>query len=178
MAQAGGSKLGGGGRGPVAAYGSVPSDRTPSGGGWRSALEPLMIIVIGLALGLVDQTSSEVSGMLRIPALVAALILVGQGLSMLEEARAAATVQAIPTATREGVGPAGRAEPPIITAGEEVTEAPRTSSRAYLVLFLAIWLGVATLVYPTAPISLILLSLLSAYLLFARGWRTMQAPQG
>jgi hypothetical protein len=139
-------------------------------------LEPALIIIVGLALGLVDQTSSEVPGTLRIPALISALILVGQGLSLLEDARAAQTPveyepepEAVPVTSRAAAGPR------IVTATDE-TDTARTPTRAYLVLILAIWLGVATLAYPTAPIQLILLSLLSAYLLFAKGWRTMQTP--
>jgi hypothetical protein len=148
----------------------------------RSLAEPLLIILIGLALGLVDLTSYEVSGMLRIPALITGFILVGQGLNLLEDARNAREAkEAIEERERVSVGaddtavtsPAPRQ---VVVAGtpEESGEPPRTPTRAYLVLFLAIWLGVATLAYPTAPLALILLSLLSAYLLFAKGWRTMQ----
>jgi hypothetical protein len=147
----------------------------------RSLAEPLLIIVIGIALGLVDQTSSEVSGMLRIPALIAALILVGQGLNLLEDVRNAREVEEVLEEERERA-PAGAAEaaappsPQVVVAGatDDVVEPRRTPTRAYFVLGLAIWLGVATLAYPTAPLQLILLSLLSAYLLFAKGWRTMQ----
>jgi hypothetical protein len=52
-------------------------------------------------------------------------------------------------------------------------ESGSAGTAARLVLILAIWLGIATLVYPSAPLSLILLSLLAAYLLFARGWKLM-----
>ena len=152
-------------------------------GSW-SLVEPLIIIVIGLALGLVDQTSSEVSGMLRVPALIAALILVGQGLNLLEDARNARGTQVIEERQTVPVGaddPGGSAAATVTTrrvvvpgGPDEGGEGPRPPNRAYLVLILAIWLGVATLVYPTAPLQLILLSLLSAYLLFAKGWRTMQ----
>lgn len=160
--------------------------RTRIAGG-RSLVEPLLIIVIGLALGLVDLTASEVPGMLRIPALITGLILVGQGLSLLEDVRNARAVEeAIEQRQAVAVGPDDTAvvgapgTHPVIVPGsvaEDGVEPPRTPRRAYLALLLAIWLGVATLAYPTAPRALILLSLLSAYLLFARGWRTMQAPR-
>jgi hypothetical protein len=146
----------------------------------RPRTEPVIVIVIGLALGLVDQTSSEVSGMLRIPALIAALILVGHGLNMLEdisnarkyeEAAAAAERRPVSVGAPE---PATQPQVVIPGSGEETVEQTRTPTRAYLVVALAIWLGIATLAYPTAPLALILLSLLSAYLLFAKGWRMMQ----
>lgn len=149
----------------------------------RPRSEPIIVIVIGLALGLVDQTSSEVSGMLRIPALIAALVLVGHGLNMLEDisnARKLEDAAAAAAAERRPVS-VGGTEPPssqpqviIAGAGEEPVEPARTPTRAYLVVALAIWLGIATLAFPTAPLALILLSLLSAYLLFAKGWRMMQ----
>ena len=150
--------------------------------GSQSLFEPLVIIVIGLALGLVDLTSAEAPGMLRIPALIAGLILVGQGLNLLEDARNARVAeQVIEERERVSVGAddaAAAAGVPrqVVVPGapDEVVEPARTPSRAFVVLFLAIWLGLATLANPTAPISLILLSLLSAYLLFAKGWRTMQ----
>jgi hypothetical protein len=149
-----------------------------------SLVEPLLIIVIGLAIGLVDLTSSEVSGMLRIPALIAGLILVGQGLNLLEDSRTARVAEQVIEEQRESVA-VGAADTAslstgtprqVVVAGAAVDdgEPQRTPTRAYLVLGLAIWLGVATLAYPTAPLALILLSLLSAYLLFAKGWRTMQ----
>jgi hypothetical protein len=151
--------------------------------GSRSLVEPLIIIVIGLALGLVDLTSSEVSGMLRVPALITGFILVGQGLNLLEDARNARAIEQMEE-LREPV-PVGAADDATVVtpaprqvvvpgAVDDAAEPPSTPTRAYLVLALAIWLGVAVLAYPTAPLQLILLSLLSAYLLFAKGWRTMQ----
>jgi len=149
--------------------------------GSQSLFEPLIIIVIGLALGLVDQTSSEVSGMLRVPALIAALLLVGQGLNLLEDARNARVAEQIleerervHAGADDGSAPAAPRQVVVPGTGDEVAEPAQTPTRAYLVLILAIWLGLATLANPTAPLSLILLSLLSAYLLFAKGWRTMQ----
>jgi hypothetical protein len=150
--------------------------------GPRSLAEPLIIIVIGIALGLVDQTSSEVSGMLRVPALIAALILVGQGIYLIELRRRAPVV--VTTTARVGnieestATALALAQNKVVVAGaEEDAAAPAASdrTRAYLVLGLAVWLGVATLAYPAAPLALILLSLLAAYLLFARGWQMLHA---
>jgi hypothetical protein len=143
----------------------------------RHYVEPVLIIVIGLALGLVDQTSSEVSGVLRVPALIAALILVGQGLNLLDQARKGDEVDVV-TPERVPVGSGGRsavAEPAPVNRGvdPDADDGSGAGSMAWLVLGLAVWLGLATLAYPTAPLSLILLSLLAAYLLFARGWKLM-----
>jgi hypothetical protein len=146
-----------------------------------------MIIIIGLALGLVDQTSSEVSGALRVPALIVAFILVGQGLNLLEDVRAAQQAgELVRERERVSAGADDTAvlPPPsgqqVLVAGSEDdgAESRRAPTRVYLVLFLAIWLGVATLVNPTAPLALILLSLLSAYLVFAKTWRTLQTAGG
>jgi hypothetical protein len=146
-------------------------------------IEPLLIIVIGVALGLVDLTASEVSGMLRIPALIAALILVGQGLTLLEQARQQGTVTRVieEREPADDIGddptvlPANSPRKIVIAGDDEDGESGgRAPTRAYVVLGLAIWLGIATLAYPTAPVQLILLSLLSAFLLFATAWRTLQ----
>ncbi|MDQ1287207.1 MAG: hypothetical protein QG622_772 [Actinomycetota bacterium] len=151
----------------------------------RSFVEPALIIVIGLALGIVDQASAEVSYVLRVPALVGALVLVGQGLNLLDHARRA---DAVKVTTLDPVSVVAAATPVVepvgarpVNKGEDVVEpvpaTGGTDTLAWLVLGLAVWLGLATLAYPGAPLSLILLSLLSAYLLFARGWRLMVLPR-
>lgn len=144
----------------------------------RHYVEPVIIIIIGLALGLVDQTSSEVSGILRVPALVAALILVGQGLNLLDQARAPEVVEVTESVPVGAPAPAAGAARPV-NLGEDLdaeAESTRSGILPWMVLGLAVWLGLATLAFPTAPLQLILLSLLAAYLLFARGWKLMVAP--
>jgi hypothetical protein len=152
----------------------------------RSLVEPALIIIIGLALGLVDQASSEVHGMLRVPALIAALVLVGQGVNLFDQARradttkittpdpvsvGATTTTAVPTTPATGPGgqPVNKGQDIVLVA----TAPGAPGVLPWLVLALSVWLGLATLANPDAPLSLILLSLLAAYLLFARGWRLM-----
>jgi hypothetical protein len=145
----------------------------------RPFIEPVLIILIGLALGLVNQTASEVPGAMRGPALIAALILVGQGINLLDAARKGDEID-VTTPDEVSVG-SGRVPPrghasDEINLGEDTElddEEGGSGMLPWLVLGLAIWLGLATLAYPTAPLSLTLLSLLAAYLLFARGWKLM-----
>lgn len=137
--------------------------------------EPILVITVGLALGLVDLGATEVPGMLRFPALIAALILVGHGLNEFDAARhpeGAEASERVPAGAGAGGGSGGSA--PVnrgvdSDALEEETVNAGTTGR--LVIVLSIWLGIATLLYPTAPLSLSLLSLLAAYLLFAHGWK-------
>jgi hypothetical protein len=148
------------------------------------AVEPALIIIIGLALGIVDQASVEVSSVLRVPALVGALVLVGQGLTLLDHARrgGAATVTAPdPVPVTAPPGPSDQTSGGPVNKGQDVagplaaTNTP--GALPWLVAGLAVWLGVATLAHPDAPLSLSLLSLLAAYLLFARGWRSLVPPR-
>lgn len=151
----------------------------------QSVVEPVLIIVIGLALGLIDQAASEVSSALRVPALIAALVLVGQGVNLLDQARRADTVK-VTTPDPVSVGATTQATVPTVrttpegqqvNTGQDVAVVDTVPGAPgilpWLVLGLAVWLGLATLASPGAPPSLILLSLLAAYLLFARGWRLM-----
>lgn len=138
-------------------------------------VEPILIIMIGLALGLVDQASFGASAVLRVPALIAALVLVGQGVNLLSLARQSeVVVPSEPVAVGASKAP-GSVNRGVDPGADE--EGASSGGMAKLVLLLAIWLGLATLANPTAPVSLILLSLLSAYLLFARGWKVLTLPR-
>jgi hypothetical protein len=130
-----------------------------------------MIIVIGLMLGLIDQRSAEVSGTLRFPALIAALILVGQGLNRLNTVRAREIIKDPDTVVIGGPGSSGAVS---VNRGVEpgVDEGGSTVG-ARLVLVLAVWLGIASLSYPSGALTV--LSLLAAFLLFARGWNVVAA---
>jgi hypothetical protein len=164
------------------------TDRTTTtqGSAW-SMVEPFLIIVIGIALMLVDANASEVSGVLRTPALIAGLILVAQGLNGLKAGGRETTTTTTTTTTTSSEPPAP-ANPPASPGAatnrtKEVNipqEAPPpaptgSSTLTWGVLILAVWLGLASLASPTAPRSLILLSLLSAILLFAEGWRMLRS---
>jgi hypothetical protein len=58
-----------------------------------------------------------------------------------------------------------------LVAGTAVRE---SRGAVVAVLVLAVWLGLATLNYSTAPVSLLRLSLLAAFLLFASAWSMLQ----
>lgn len=133
-------------------------------------VESIVIILIGLMLGLVDQQASEVPGALRFPALIAALILVGQGINQLSvsgenEKKTEVTRETVPVGGPVQAGPA-----PVNRGVDPDADEGGSGTGARLVLILAIWLGIASLVYPSGGL-LTGLSLLAAFLLFARGWK-------
>ena len=126
--------------------------------GATSALDVVInvfVLVLGIMLGLVDQRSNADSG-LRIPALIAALMLVGDALNNLI--------------------PRKQADDPV--AAELDADAPppaeaNSSAISLLLLALAIWLGISTLMYQDAEPQLTGLSLLAAFLIFYRGLSDM-----
>ncbi len=161
-------------------------------------IEPIVVMAFGAYLGLVNQSATGTSGWLRVPALLAALILVAQGILSVQKLRsppsedgsdrplevdaAAAEVVAWQThqSDLEHPGRAHHRDVPIHikvtgTSSEspsgELGEKPQT---IYLVMTLAIWLGLASLANPAAPKTLLVLSLLSAFLLFAEAWQMMR----
>ncbi len=150
-----------------------------------AVMGPILLLSLGLLLGIVNQTAREVSGVLRVPALIAALILVGQALMMFDQpaAEPSRDVVVLPDGDQVTVrveGPPGRAtyrETTQRVAGavrENVTAARDTKLVIWLGLVLSVWLGLATLANPTAPWLLVLLSLLAAFLLFADAWRSLR----
>jgi len=162
-------------------------DEVPQRQSGRGAavLGPILLLSLGLLLGIVNQTAREVSGVLRVPALIAALILVGQSLMMFDQPEPAPQrdVVVLPDGDQVTVrvdGPPGRAtyrETTQRVAGavrENVSAARDTKIVVWLGLILAVWLGLATLANPTAPWLLVLLSLLAAFLLFADAWRSLR----
>lgn len=137
-------------------------------------VESIAIIVIGLLLGLVDQQASDVPGALRFPALIAALILVGQGINQLSvsgEKKTEAVRETVPAGGPVPPGPA-----PVNRGVDPDADEGGSGTGARLVLILAIWLGIASLVYPSGGL-LTGLSLLAAFLLFARGWKIVNPPR-
>ena len=191
------------------------------------SIQPVLTVVLGALLGAENLNAPEASGWLRVPALIAALILVAQGLLDFENARrehtsareaaaaeraaARLSVEPIPPAPRTFAADSPSGEPvptsPMLRAlrdeetGETVQtqEAPadveadarlqaleqaerpvtgttvRESGGAVLaILVLAVWLGLATLSYSTAPASLLGLSLIASFLLFASAWSMLQ----
>jgi hypothetical protein len=163
---------------------------------------PALSVLLGALLGLENLNSPEANGWLRVPALLAALILVAQGLLDFENGRRA---RAMNLPTPEGSLPAlNPSAPPVVLNPDEVVvhesrpqagavaleqaiqaqqlaarlvagTAVRESRGAVVaVLVLAVWLGLATLNYSNSPTSLLRLSLLASFLLFASAWSMLQ----
>ena len=163
---------------------------------------PALSVLLGALLGLENLNSPEANGWLRVPALLAALILVAQGLLDFENGRRA---RAMNLPTPEGSLPAlNPSAPPVVLNPDEVVvhesrppagavaleqaiqaqqlaarlvagTAVRESRGAVVaVLVLAVWLGLATLNYSNSPDTLLRLSLLASFLLFASAWSMLQ----
>jgi hypothetical protein len=159
-------------------------------------IEPIVVMAFGAYLGLVNQAATGTSAWLRVPALLAALILVAQGILGVQQHRAtgiiaephqqdievdATSAEVVAWSPKELQAP-GRAQHrdapapvQIKVTGEEasvgVREKPQT---IYFVMALAVWLGLASLANPAAPKSLLVMSLLAAFLLFAEAWQMMR----
>ena len=163
---------------------------------------PALSVFLGALLGLENLNSPEANGWLRVPALLAALILVAQGLLDFENGRRA---RAMHLPAPEGSLPALNPSAPAVVlnaddvvvhetrmpagavALEQAIQAQALAARlvagtavresrgaVVAVLVLAVWLGLATLNFSTAPSSLLRLSLLAAFLLFASAWSMLQ----
>lgn len=151
-------------------------------------VEPFLLMVIGVSLGLSDQAAVNTSNDLRVPALIAALLLAGQGLKDYLEGRDKAAAAQEVRRVRQHAGGGGYAddEPPADTppapprpwyrgaslVGRSVPSRA-TSTVAFLLMVLAVWLGLAVLTVTSAPAALGSLSLVASFLLFAFGWKTL-----
>lgn len=146
-------------------------------------VEPLVVLVLGATLGLVDQQATGTSGWLRVPALVASLILVAQAILTIETRRHTVeepdeivtesteiVVQQV-TVSRPGLYQPPPTTQETTTTTKKVREGPQVM---YFVMGLAVWLGLATLANPSAPRDLLLLSLLASFLLFAEAYKQMR----
>lgn len=158
------------------------------------------LIIFGVLLGVADQASSTTPGDLRVPALLAALFLAGQGLTFvvqgIRKEKAERMERRIADSIAERTGGesqvVGESEPgtlviatatptarTVIQQAKLVTHAvPQraTSGVALMLMVLAVWLGLETL-RVEAPPALSGLSLLGAFLLFAFGWKTLVDPE-
>ena len=163
---------------------------------------PALSVFLGALLGLENLNSPEANGWLRVPALLAALILVAQGLLDFENGRRARAMHLpAPEGSLPALNPSAPAVvlnaddvvvhetrmPPGAVALEQAIQAQALAARlvagtavresrgaVVAVLVLAVWLGLATLNFSTAPTSLLRLSLLAAFLLFASAWSMLQ----
>jgi hypothetical protein len=149
---------------------------------------PVILLVFGLFLGLYDLLrGTEASGLLQVPALIAALILSADAITRLDAIRPASdpvlVAEAAPPAPADEPARPGRAYYRLRPTGRTVAGAPppavpatRAPALAYGVLVLSIWLGIASLGSSTATSTMQLSSFLAAVLLFYRGW-TVVVPK-
>ena len=135
-----------------------------------------LTLLLGLLLGISNQGASGTSMSLRVPALLAALLMVGQGVVDFRRGMVAKpTVERVPedeppVITRElPQGKASKAPRQNVSVMPVPKPTPSTLAVPISVLLLAAWLGWADLV-TSAPDSLAVLSLISSFALFALGW--------
>jgi hypothetical protein len=166
-------------------------------------LLPALSVLLGALLGLENLNSPEANGWLRVPALLAAFILVAQGLLDFENGRRARAMH-LPTPESSTLPAFQPSAPPVVlnpddvvvhesrqpsgtVALEQAIQAQQLAARlvagtavresrgaVVAVLVLAVWLGLATLSYSNSPVSLLRLSLLASFLLFASAWSMLQ----
>jgi hypothetical protein len=139
----------------------------------------VLTIALGISLGLANQGAGTTAMGLRVPALLAALLMVGQGVANLRRSlpqRQEIEVIPDPESGVRGrelavVRPIPQRQPVTAVA---VRPTPATLSVPVTVLVLAAWLGLADL-RVDAPPTLSVLSLVSAFALFALGWGLLPA---
>lgn len=145
-------------------------DRLPPRGSREDVTEKavaVFVLVLGVVLGLVDQRSSAASG-LRVPALIASLFLVASSLNVLmpigAKGHVEEEIEVEPGAAEPGKAVNRATTPP------PAPPAPRpTPFISLLLMGIAVWLGLATLMYQEAEPQLTGLSLLASFLIFSRG---------
>jgi hypothetical protein len=133
-----------------------------------------LTLLLGGLLGIANQAASGTSMSLRFPALLAALLMVGQGVISFQRGLVSKpTVERVPEdepamLTREL--PVSKMRPVRnVSALPPVRVTPATLAVPITVMVLAAWLGLADLT-TQAPSSLSVLSLIAAFALFALGW--------
>jgi len=138
----------------------------------------VLTLVLGLALGIANQGAGGTEMALRVPALLAALLMVGQGVVDIRKNLPRRQVELTPEID---TGPRGRElavvrpmppQPPVTVLATRPS--PATLSVPLTVMLLAAWLGLADLKV-AAPAALSTLSLISAFALFALGWGLLPA---
>lgn len=156
-------------------------------------IQPVAVMALGAYLGLVNQAATGTSGWLRVPALIASLILVAQAIHEVQQLRSAHgpgarqdQTDVEPTGTDlvaynpgelEAPGRAVHRDAPVqirvsnAEAPGGMREKPQT---IYVVMGLSVWLGLASLANPGAPRTLLVLSLLAAFLLFSEAWQMLR----
>ena len=149
---------------------------------------PVLLIALGFLLGWADQNATTIKNDLRFPAMIAALLLFGQGgaeiLAWLQkkseegkaiDARAKELEGEVPV---EELPPSPTAPPPARLMSRSAitpTTPSGTSTLAVGLMGLGVWLGLETLYVEKLPV--VTLSLLAAFLLFTFGWKLLTKGQ-
>jgi F0F1-type ATP synthase assembly protein I len=150
---------------------------------WRRSAEPVLSIVLGVLLGVVDAASDTSAMGLRVPALLAGFLMVAQGVLDLNRNRQQAAQRAAAGEayqahaagqSHEAQTHSDRPREPVYVPPVAARPTKETLGVPLLVLGLAIWLGLTVISLEGAP-TLRGLSLLSAFLLFSRGWSLLPA---
>jgi hypothetical protein len=139
----------------------------------------VLTVALGIALGLANQGATDTAMGLRVPALLAALLMVGQGIVNIR--KSLPRQEHIEVVQEGGNGPRGR-ELAVVhsipsrspASPVSVRPTPATLSVPVVVLLLAAWLGLADLRVDAPPL-LSVLSLVAAFALFALGWGLLPA---
>jgi hypothetical protein len=150
--------------------------------GRNELLVSTVLLAFGLLLGLVDLISTFAPLHLRVPALVAALLLVAEGWdshptistwsrggsrSAEPAAGPAPEVPATNRASGRPVIPVSVGRP---ADASKALRARTTSTVAAVILVLAVWLALASLVSALVAPALAAMSMVSAFVLFAHAW--------
>jgi hypothetical protein len=138
----------------------------------------VLTIALGIALGLANQGAPHTEMALRVPALLAALLMVGQGVNNLRNGLPRQQQVAL---NPEGSSSRGRELAVVRDMAPKPTVAvvtskpsPATLAVPITVMVLAAWLGLADL-RVSAPATLSVLSVVAAFALFALGWGLLPA---
>lgn len=138
----------------------------------------VLTLMLGLALGIANQGAGGTAMGLRVPALLAALLMVGQGVVDLRKnlRRQVELVQETsdPSLRRRELAVVQSMPPNPPVTVLTTRPSPSTLGVPLTVLILAAWLGLADL-RVDAPASLSTLALISSFALFALGWGLLPA---
>ncbi len=138
------------------------------------------VLVLGVALGIANQRAGQTAMALRVPALLAALLMVGQGIvDLRRNLPKQQQVEVLPEPDQPGsrgreLAVVRPMPPKPLAISTPPRPTPSTLSVPLGVMLLAAWLGLADL-RVAAPNSLSALSLIAAFALFALGWTLLPA---
>jgi hypothetical protein len=145
----------------------------------------IVTLFLGILLGVANQGAHDTGMGLRVPALLAALLMTGQGVvdikRHLPKRRIVEESDTLLVDDGSGAGPrttelavVRQLPPPAPVSVQTVRPTPVTLAVPITVMVLAAWLGLADL-RVDAPTSLMILCLVAAFALFALGWSLLPA---